>query len=396
MSLVSNLQTFNRAIELIYEAALDEHVWPDALAQIAALHDGVRAFMYTPLVPPEEGGMVLTHDPVQVAEIQRWAARFRVIDPWVEAVQNKGLAQEGRPILSQDLVADAVLIQHPFYTEFLRHHNARHLCTGLVFLGRDPELPTLACGVHRGIQAQAFTDENRQLHGLLLRHISRAVGVMTRLRTQELQTAASLTALDRLEGPVILLNRQGLATFANKAALKALGREDGLRLQAIHNPSSGLGRLVGNTPAITSALDEDIAAALNPDPFQVRHFGPGLVVPKAHDKGHWIVRMSPLSDRGAESAAFEHAKVIVFLHDTATSWELDPQLLHQMYGLTSAETRVAQALLQQGSIDLIAKNLGVSESTIKTQLKALFEKTGSSRQTDLIKILMGLAKSRPN
>ena len=387
-----DLTAFSHTVDCIYDAALEPRLWPQALQAVADVHSGVRAFLYTPLSTPEQGGYVLTHDPVQVAEIQRWSARYGAMDPWVEAALSKGLAVEGNPILSQDLVPDAVMIRHPFYTEFLQHHNARHLCTGLVFQGRDPDLPTLVCGVHRGVNDPLFDEDNRQVHGLLLRHLSRAVGVMTRLRTAEMAQTASLAALDALPGPVLLLGRRAQVVFANRAAMAALARADGLALQASLVAGNGLGRLVADEADHTRAIEAEVAAALDPDPLAVRHFGPGLVLPQPQAGGKWVLRMAPLADKGRAVLSVDDAQVMVFLHDSAAEWVLPPETLQQVYGLTAAETRVAQALLQHGAPAEVARALFVEESTVRTQLKALFDKTGTNRQADLIKMLMGLAR----
>lgn len=102
--------------------------------------------------------------------------------------------------------------------------------------------------------------------------------------------------------------------------------------------------------------------------------------------------MAPLADRGRAVLSVDEAQVMVFLHDSAAEWVLPTDTLQQVYGLTVAETRVAQALLQHGAPAEVARALFVEESTVRSQLKALFDKTGTHRQADLVKLLMGLAK----
>jgi DNA-binding CsgD family transcriptional regulator len=52
-----------------------------------------------------------------------------------------------------------------------------------------------------------------------------------------------------------------------------------------------------------------------------------------------------------------------------------------------AEIRAAQGLLAGNSIDDLATDLGLSRETIRSQVKAVLAKTGTSRQADLIALL---------
>ena len=66
-------------------------------------------------------------------------------------------------------------------------------------------------------------------------------------------------------------------------------------------------------------------------------------------------------------------------------------LMVVVFGLTMAEARTALQMTQGGSLDEMAARLGVSINTCKTQLQAAYAKTGTHRQADLLKLLLGLA-----
>lgn len=58
------------------------------------------------------------------------------------------------------------------------------------------------------------------------------------------------------------------------------------------------------------------------------------------------------------------------------------------FGLTEAESRLAAKLLQGLSINDAAKTLGVTTNTARSYLKNVFAKTGTRRQSDLLRLLM--------
>jgi DNA-binding CsgD family transcriptional regulator len=60
------------------------------------------------------------------------------------------------------------------------------------------------------------------------------------------------------------------------------------------------------------------------------------------------------------------------------------------YSLTTSEARVLEAVLKVNGVRAVAELLGRSQATVKTHLQNLFRKTGTSRQSDLVKRVAGL------
>jgi DNA-binding CsgD family transcriptional regulator len=67
------------------------------------------------------------------------------------------------------------------------------------------------------------------------------------------------------------------------------------------------------------------------------------------------------------------------------------QPLQEYFDLTWAEVRLAQSLARGLSLEEAAGHLNIKMSTARTQLAAIFQKTGSERQGKLIAILSRIA-----
>ena len=65
------------------------------------------------------------------------------------------------------------------------------------------------------------------------------------------------------------------------------------------------------------------------------------------------------------------------------------QAVSDLYKLTPAEVRVLMAIVEIGGVPEVAPVLGISETTVKTHLQHLYEKTGTNRQADLVKLVAG-------
>jgi DNA-binding CsgD family transcriptional regulator len=59
-----------------------------------------------------------------------------------------------------------------------------------------------------------------------------------------------------------------------------------------------------------------------------------------------------------------------------------------LFDLTPAEAKIAALLAEGQSIITITDELSISESTAKTHLRRIFEKTGTSRQAELVSLLL--------
>jgi DNA-binding CsgD family transcriptional regulator len=78
---------------------------------------------------------------------------------------------------------------------------------------------------------------------------------------------------------------------------------------------------------------------------------------------------------------------VVILLDLEAYREPSFEALQKLFGLTPAETRLAFGIARGRSPEQIAEAGGVAVSTIRKQLAAVFEKTHTSRQSELAALL---------
>lgn len=87
--------------------------------------------------------------------------------------------------------------------------------------------------------------------------------------------------------------------------------------------------------------------------------------------------------------------VVVYLFDPEAGIAVDPECLRRLYSLSEAELRVAIAMLATADPAEVAKRCFISLHTVRSHLKAIFAKTGSNSQADLMKrLLTGPARRR--
>jgi DNA-binding CsgD family transcriptional regulator len=99
------------------------------------------------------------------------------------------------------------------------------------------------------------------------------------------------------------------------------------------------------------------------------------------------VLVAPL--RGADSAQLEPlATAILLVSDPERVRPAADGHFRALYGLTKAEARIADALLDADRLADVAENLGVTLSTLRTHLQRAFEKTDTRRQSELVRLML--------
>ena len=104
--------------------------------------------------------------------------------------------------------------------------------------------------------------------------------------------------------------------------------------------------------------------------------------------------MSPLRADDDQLLAAK-ARVLIVVHDTAQRPAADLDMLVALFGLTEAEARLASALSAGHSLESASALLGIRPATARDELKAVFRKTGVSRQQDLVRLLTSLSSIGP-
>lgn len=64
------------------------------------------------------------------------------------------------------------------------------------------------------------------------------------------------------------------------------------------------------------------------------------------------------------------------------------QKFKEKFGLTAGEMRIADSLLTGRSLRSCAADLGIAYTTARSQLSAVFQKTHTERQTQLVMLLV--------
>jgi DNA-binding CsgD family transcriptional regulator len=278
-------------------------------------------------------------------------------------------------IADDEALADArELHRTRFHADFLRPADLEH---GMgLYLGKDGDNDDsmVVMTVNRSGLFGCYTDEERELARTLLPHMRNAFALHSRMRGLEAANHAYRAALDRLDQPMILVSAQGIATFANERAQEL--EAEGACLQRRQ------GRPAAVHPADDALLQTALARTLCGDTA-----GEPLWMPLHARTGEMsaLLTICPARDPVFDAWAQGGVAAALFIRP------LRPRRLaadiRGAFGFTPAEFRLADLLLQGFSLDESSQRLGISKNTARTQLRSLFDKTGTCRQGELVALL---------
>jgi DNA-binding CsgD family transcriptional regulator/PAS domain-containing protein len=180
----------------------------------------------------------------------------------------------------------------------------------------------------------------------------------------------SSATFDLIRAPILTLDPQGHCIDTNAAADRLLAAtrlirvSSGVLVIADHDAHNRIATAVEAARAGNAAAGT-LAAAV------------ALTLER---KRHFVAHIVPLRQT--------YGMVALLLEEIGNLQPLPCELLVKLYGLTRAEARLVTLLAQDLSLDGAAAALGIARTTAKTHLQHVFEKTDTSRQPQVVRLVL--------
>ena len=229
----------------------------------------------------------------------------------------------------------------------------------------------------RGAKQGPFTPKEGRYLANLGPHLARVVRLAERFAATNL--AAGLSALEQLHCAAIVIDERGVAINLNGPAQKLLG--DDFNILA--------GRPVARDRASNQCLQRLVASALPAKRGMEASCEPAVI---ARAEAPWLLADAmPVTNLGSD--LFNAGRVVLVLTDLTLLSVPDEARLVLVFSLTAAEAKLAKTLASGHEIDAAADSLRINRETARSQLKAVFAKTNTCRQAELVALV---ARFRPS
>lgn len=365
-----NARLSDHVITLLYEGVLTPASWTTALSLLCKLMGCEQAALTTWDRRTDLAGV---HESVglPIACRQQFLEHYCALDPARDVMD---LIPTGTWYIDHQIVGEAVMGRSAFYQEFLRGF-------GLASIVASPLLRDKLVECFLVFQYGPRQPLHRQCDPSLLNsvlpHMQRAIRLRRHFAEIEDDDKLNQAIFGALRLPVLVVDRDGHIISATAAAESALARSSHLKVD--HGRLS----LVGSRG---SELQQLFRVACGG-----RLSGGGILGPDPGDgRSAMQILVTPLPPLAACRFSSTRPLAIVLLHDPDEMQPSHASLCQQLYSLTPAEAQVAIGITRGMTPKELAKQADVSLATVRSQLSAALQKTGSSRQVDLIRKLCAL------
>jgi PAS domain S-box-containing protein len=183
------------------------------------------------------------------------------------------------------------------------------------------------------------------------------------------------TVLNLLSVDILMVDGEGRLLMANGSGHRRLASGDGLAFD---------GGVVRARIGDSRRLHNAIRAAADGAPPE------GTILNLARSGGRWPLSVL-VTSLGMAHSLWNQAPVVLFVSDPERRISVSTEALIDLYDLTPAEARVVSQLAKGKDLQQIAADYGLSISTLRNQLRQAFRKTGTSRQPELISLVLSNA-----
>jgi DNA-binding CsgD family transcriptional regulator len=351
------------------DVVVDPALWPQVMQELCDVVGATGAALLQ--------SDVRTSD-VPITEPVRGVFRRYFEEGWhahdLRAVRGVPLMMNGaRVVVDQDLVTADEMRRAPFYNEMV-------FAAGLHWFA--------AIGFHAGpslwaLSIQRTTDEGpfEQRDKDILYPLSQRLTEAATLSAAVGRTVISATtnALNMVRRAAIAIDLLGTVLDMNGAAETLFNDEIFIQNKRLHLRDK----------LAASILDRSLRRLAGTSDHDAVQFSP--IIARRKVGRPVIIEALPIPP--AAKTPFLRARALLTFTSLDSKPAPDPSVLAAVFGLTPAEARLASVMATGANPELAADQLLVSRETVRNQLKALFAKTATHRQAELVALLSKLLSS---
>jgi DNA-binding CsgD family transcriptional regulator len=363
-------------VEKIYDAVVEPDAWNDFLALLSDELGGaaIQLSLRLPgrLPTPENFFSIHLYDeyhPVFVKHIVEGL-------PWSNGDPE---AFRGRFGLASEVVTQGDPENGSFYADYMEPQGLSAEWPVCHMIAVDGGRPLAGVVIYRRDDCREISNADLAMLDSLVPHLQRAYALHCELRSDEHERRALTEVIDRFPTGVMLFDADGTVVLMNRSAEKIIECDDGFRLKDGHPHLAD--------PRQNRLLQELLRRAATSEAQHGNTTGQVISFERPSGKRPFSAMVGPLV-AAAPDMATDEARALLFIADPDGGHTSTREVLEELYELTRAEADLVRLVSEGRSLEEVAQTRGVTINTVRSQLKQVFSKTDTSRQGELVHLVL--------
>ena len=368
------LEQFSTLVGDIYDAALDPLLWPAVLRRLCDFVPGAYGNIFIQDAANRHANSVFTWG-MDPDYFRSYLETYGKTNPLMPAIL---LRDVGEVFSTFDLMPRAQLEETRLYREWVQPQGILDSISAVL------EKTSTSCAIlalPQHASAGLVTDAKRERMRLVVPHVRRAVLMSKALDLRTVAAEDFAAALDAVAAAIYLVDAERRIVHANQSGHAVLAARDAL--------SSVNGHLRAQDRMADRSLRDFLDASSKGDNPAISAHGAALHLPSRSGEHYVAHALSLTVGARRETARAHRATAVLFVHKARRDLASPPEVMARAYRLTARELAVLLVIVESGGIANAAKCLGLSQATVKTHLRQVFIKTGTARQSELVKLVAG-------
>ena len=357
-------------ISNIYDAALEPEKWESTLEKIAILVKAEQAYMR--IIDTRTNDIQHTYCYNKDSYwVDSYKEHYVHVDPWLNTILK---TKDNFIACTHQHLSDREYEKMEFYNDFVAPQGTHYGLGGKIHIRENI---TNYLAINRQKKRQAFDDEQLEILQSLVPHIQKAMLLNDKTRLIELKQNLLSDALNQINNPLLLVNKTGSILFINSLAEQMIEQQLGIDIKD--------NQITFQSRAVNTKLKKLIYQATDKNVFAKQ--GGILNYTHPHCQSGLSIQVNPVNPDIASIDTQSNDHALLILSDNKQQQSSSVETISSLYKFTPAEIRLAVELCQGLTLNEIANKFSLSKNTLRTQLRGCFNKTGVSRQTDLILLI---------
>ena len=371
MSLKYNQEQVVTCIGLIYKAAMDCRQWKMVLENLGQYLESSKVALADYDFENGEGHII--HACGFAPEfIRSYSDQYVSSSPWM---QSADWYNHGRVSTGEEIVTEESLVNTEFYLNWLKPQDLFYrICAAI----RCDHNRVFYLEVLRSQSQGRFKEAEKLFFEAILPHLTQAMCLNRYLWKMVMIE----DALRYQPYSILIVDEKGEVQFANKQSDNVLSEENGLYIRdnVLCATKSHINKKLKTLIEIASAgsISSDMG----------RSSSGSMSLPRDGNQQPISLVVLPMHRKLRRVVGQASRVAIVFVCAPEHAGELPRSVLTTLYGLTHAEDRLLQLILDGYRLRDASDELGITQNTARTHMKHIYAKTGAERQVDLVRLFL--------